>query len=122
MVICQICRKKFEENPNYPLKRYCSPKCAKKARIIWRKEYMQIYWFKNRESIKRQKAYYKQIRAKVLIHYSGFPPKCQKCGIEDISRLIIVGNKERHGKGLYLWLIKNDFPEGYKVLCRKCNK
>ena len=88
-----------------------------------RKEYMVDYWIKNPDKLARHRTYYKEVRAKVLVHYSGLPPRCQKCGITDIKELVVSGqNKELHGIQLYLWLIKNCFPNDYKVLCRKCNK
>lgn len=120
MPICPICQKEFEDNPP---QKYCSPKCAKKARAKWRKNYMNDYWIKYPDKLKQHKTYYKQVRAKVLVHYSGLPPRCQNCGTNDINSLIVIGeNKERHGIQLYIWLIKNNFPIGYKVLCRKCKK
>lgn len=85
-----------------------------------RKEYMADYWIREPRKLQEQKIYYRKIHGMVLIHYSGLPPKCQNCGTEDITKLIVVGNKERHGKGLYCWLIRQKYPEGYKVLCRKC--
>jgi len=87
-----------------------------------RKQYMADYWIRNPKKSQKQKVYYRKLRGIVLVHYSGLPPKCAICKTEDISKLIVVGNKELHGKGLYLWLIKQKFPNGYKILCRKCNK
>jgi hypothetical protein len=87
-----------------------------------RKEYMADYWIKNPDKLARHKTYYKEVRAKVLVHYSGLPPRCQVCGINDINLLIISGETKLHGIQLYLWIIKNSFPKGYKVLCRKCRR
>lgn len=66
----------------------------------------------------------------VLKHYSGKIPRCEKCKIVDVRFLIIDhihggGDKERklHGRGsmFYYWLIKSNFPKGYRVLCYYCN-
>ena len=81
---------------------------------------MADYWIRNPKKSLKQKVYYKKLRGIILVHYSGLPPKCEKCRTEDITKLVVVGNEERRGKGLYLWLINQKYPEGYKVLCRKC--
>jgi hypothetical protein len=79
----------------------------------------------------------KKIRLNVLIHYSGNTPKCACCGENNIEFLSIDhinggGNKHRSeifknykfprsGTGFYRWLIKNDFPKGFRILCMNCN-
>lgn len=67
----------------------------------------------------------------VLVHYGGDPPKCVCCGetyLEFLSIDHINGGGRKHlkqigcyGQGFYAWLIKNNFPEGYRVLCINCN-
>ena len=69
----------------------------------------------------------------VMLHYGGNPPKCACCGETEYRFLTIDhinggGHKHReslkHNGGsifLYYWLIKNNFPEGYQVLCMNCN-
>ena len=55
--------------------------------------------------------------------------KCELCGMDNIDVLDldhIEGNgikhlKERKLIPLSRWCIKNNFPEGYRVLCRNCN-
>lgn len=62
-----------------------------------------------------------------LIHYGGDPPKCDCCGERIIEFLTIDHNgikpdkKFRSGDNLYGWLIKNNFPKGFRVLCLNCN-
>ncbi len=56
---------------------------------------------------------------------------CNNCGEQDIDVLCIDhinGGGNRHNKTLNsqgtnicLWLIKNNYPEGYQVLCANCN-
>ena len=56
---------------------------------------------------------------------------CSCCGETEIDFLTIDhifggGTKHRHtitgnGNGLYNWLAKNNYPSGYRVLCRNCN-
>lgn len=65
-------------------------------------------------------------RRVVFEHYG---KKCVRCGEDDIRVLSIdhINNdgaqhrKKLDGKPLYPWLIKNEFPEGFQVLCRNCN-
>lgn len=67
-----------------------------------------------------------------LRHYGGTPPSCACCGEDHPTFLAIdhiegSGNKHRKeigSKGGYtfaIWLIKNNFPEGFQVLCHNCN-
>mgnify|MGYP001559045387 CR=1 FL=1 len=76
-----------------------------------------------RKKIKRQ-----ELRDLVLDKYGKF---CQCCGEDDIRFLAIDhihgnGNKHRReiGQGtyrVYTWLVKNNFPPGFQVLCHNCN-
>lgn len=76
-----------------------------------------------------------KLRFECLTHYGGSPPKCICCGETEIGFLSIDhinggGNKHRRqidsknhcsGRMFYHWLIKNNFPEGFQVLCMNCN-
>ena len=78
------------------------------------------------------KEYHKKLKMEVFNAYGG--AKCACCGechIEFLSidhiynngaehRKIIFGDK-RNGANLYRWLKRNNFPEGYQVLCMNCN-
>ncbi|MDE1814796.1 MAG: hypothetical protein KGI05_09085 [Thaumarchaeota archaeon] len=70
-------------------------------------------------------------RAIVINHYTKGENKCQCCG-ESILILLTIehdnqdGAKHRHegihsGSDLINWLIRNNFPEGFSVLCSTCN-
>lgn len=74
-------------------------------------------------------------RMRILTHYGGNPPTCACCGewliqILEIDHIAGGGAKHRESLGgghkgpmyFYLWLIKNNFPSGYQVLCRNCNR
>jgi len=83
------------------------------------------YHLKHREEIRLK---HKELRLQVLTHYGGSPPKCAYCGESHIEFLIvdhIHGNGIQHrkqiGANICPWLIKNNFPEGYQVLCWNCN-
>ena len=86
---------------------------------------------KNREE---SKIINRKRRITVLKFYSGNPPFCKCCGEKIIEFLSIDhikggGNKHRremglkngHGGNIYSWLIRNNFPEGFQVLCHNCN-
>lgn len=69
-----------------------------------------------------------------LKYLSGEIPFCACCGEKHLEFLSIDhinggGNKHRKemvnqggsGGNIYWWLIKNDFPPGFQVLCHNCN-
>jgi len=85
----------------------------------------------NREEIL---AYHKKLRnelkLEVMKHYSKGSPKCNKCGESEINFLVIdhIEGKKAHGHGknfgrdkLLTWLRKNEYPNGFQVLCHTCN-
>ena len=70
-----------------------------------------------------------KLKLKAFEHYGGNPPKCACCG-ETMLQFLTIDHIE--GKGaehrrkigtphIYGWLVKNDFPEGFQVLCWNCN-
>jgi hypothetical protein len=115
-----------------------------KNNIIKIRAYRKIYRAEHSDIIrKRIKDYYysekgqekaKQthinVRNKIFNHYSSDGIKCALCGITDCDVLSIDhingdGGKHRKeigrsGHSLYVWLIKQGFPEGYRVLCLNC--
>lgn len=70
---------------------------------------------------------YLKAKDEVLRYYSSGSMKCGCCGIVGVHFLTIDHiNGKRNGDGrsgyrLYRYLIKNNFPEGYQVLCWNCN-
>lgn len=119
---------------------YKNPEDQKAAVKRWYEKhpnYTKDYYKRNKERIKKYnkkkwKEYSTKLRLIVLLHYGGSPPKCACCGTENINVLTIDhiyggGNQHRKkiggrlGTKFYLWLIKNNFPKGYQVLCRNCN-
>jgi hypothetical protein len=68
-------------------------------------------------------------RRMVLEFYGGIPPRCKCCGESEVKFLSIDhinggGRKHRDSiKGsVYSWIIKNDFPVGFQILCHNCNQ
>lgn len=82
---------------------------------------------KRRESIAAgARARYRLDRQKCIEHYGG---KCDCCNENRFEFLCIDhvnggGNQHRKeivSSRIVRWLIKNNFPEGYRILCHNCN-
>ena len=128
-----------EKNPDYNRNRRAKYQEA-------RNTYARNYRITHPEQIKesRAKAYQKRLekdkawkkqycrKMKILAinHYEG---KCACCGETHIEFLAIdhsngEGCKWRKemkitgGLAMYRWLINNNFPEGFRVLCHNCNQ
>lgn len=91
---------------------------------------MKNYRSKNRVFLSEQKKIkWREYRIKVLTHYSNGSLECNCCGEKEYKFLSIDhiwggGNQHRKQLGskyIYSWLIQNDYPEGYQVLCHNCN-
>jgi len=75
-----------------------------------------------------------QIKREVLSYYAGGKPRCGACGEEKMSKLSLDhigggGNKHRRRLGFeggsckfYRKVRQADFPDGYRVLCIRCNR
>ena len=97
----------------------------------WQEEYSKKYYQLNKQQIReRTKQRNRRIKMECLIAYGGNPPKCVCCGEAILEFLTIDhvnedGNKMRmvHGTGnsFHGWLIKNNFPKGFQILCFNCN-
>jgi len=98
--------------------------------------YQKIYRKEHRQMIIKRR---RQIKLTLFSHYSDTnPPQCANLyGIHEKPFTILEalqldhinggGYKEHQrlgvsgGDGFYRWLIKNNYPEGYQVLCANCN-
>ena len=93
----------------------------------------RIYAQKNKEKTRaRSQKNSKKLRLSVLVYYGGDPPRCACCGelsLEFLNIDHVKGGGQAHrrqinvssGGHFYRWLIKNNFPEGYRILCCNCN-
>ena|ERR1017187_690727 len=77
--------------------------------------------------------YRARLKRTVFDHYGGC--KCACCGETEFAFLVLDhvdgnGNAQRRsiagftnygGMNFHRWLIKNDFPDGFQVLCFNCN-
>lgn len=68
-------------------------------------------------------------RLRVLTYYGGDPPKCACCGetfLEFLSLDHINGGGRKQRQVIKVrwweWIIKNNFPPGFRVLCHNCNQ
>lgn len=84
------------------------------------------------EDLARSRKRRARLRLTCLVHYSGGKMECACCGIKETMFLSIdhiAGGGDKHRRSLfgkwrgamYHWLIENNFPTGYRVLCFNCN-
>jgi len=95
------------------------------------KKYHNEYYIKNKSKIKQQvKEYYWSVKQQILFFYSQGTMSCQFCNEDDINNLQIDhlnGNGKQHremklrGQHLQSFLLKNNFPNDYLILCKNCN-
>lgn len=81
--------------------------------------------------IHAQHDYGLRLKVQVLTHYAdGHKPECTCCGEGDMTLLNLDhleggGNVHRRevgfGPAFYRWVIKQNFPKGFQVLCYNCN-
>jgi len=106
-------------------------------------EYAKKYQWEHREVINRKRKNrnygYNRIsgmekrhinKVKILSFYANPQgvPICNDCGEQDIDVLCldhINGGGNKHVRGLhntlYNWILQNNFPQGFQVLCANCN-
>jgi hypothetical protein len=114
------------------------PKNKRRKRDKQRKKEYNKYYEANKrvytleEKAKRAKARklrYQKLRLSILEHYSNDKIKCKCCGeniIEFMCLDHIEGNGNLHRKqvgknGVLKWIVKNNYPSGFQVLCHNCN-
>ncbi len=70
-------------------------------------------------------------RLRVIDYYSNNTRRCARCGFGNIRALTIDhinggGNAHRRqigtGNRFYCWLIRNNCPAGFQILCENCNR
>lgn len=115
--ICRQCGKEFLATLSY---RYCHNPCGGSKK-------------RNINDKRNQKTYRRERKIEVLRHYGNGKVRCACCGELHIEFLVLDhlnggGNKHRKsifgqvGRGdIYRWVIKNNYPKGFRVLCDNCN-
>ncbi len=88
---------------------------------------------KYRPKIKdRQKLHGFLVKMECFSAYSGYPPKCQCTGCNETTLEFLnidhINGRKNYGHNrrlggikLYLWLMKRNYPKGFRVLCQNCN-
>lgn len=98
--------------------------CVNKANREWYRKNHNEYYKKNKRRITEWNARNAQeYRNLCLNHYGN---KCEVCGstkdlqIDHING-IVVEDRKRTGVKFWRWLVKNNFPTGFRTLCCNCN-
>lgn len=99
------------------IRSYCK-NCANIKNAKWRKTHTGPV-----ESIRLKR------KKMIVAHYTNNKMCCSRCGFSDITALSVDhingdGNKHRkeiESSGLHRWLIKNNMPIGFQILCMNCN-
>ena len=123
----------FQKKPQRFLCKFCSKERVKR----WGKEHSEVirktahkWYLENRTrmlDLDRENRH--KIRKRILEHYSHGNLKCECCGethfefltVDDIEGKVHKNKKLLGGSGFYVWLEKQNFPEGFRVLCMNCN-
>ena len=101
-------------------RKYCKTCSATQARASWHKnKEMHILTLQKRV---------RKMKTQIFEAYGG--AKCQCCGEDRFEFLTIDhinggGNTHRKeiggGRAIYYWIIRNNFPVGFRILCMNCN-
>ena len=71
-----------------------------------------------------------RVRKEVLNHYSNGKMICECCYEDNVEFLTIdhingcgkeLREKQGEGARLYHWIKRNNFPDGFRILCYNCN-
>jgi hypothetical protein len=104
------------------------------GRQAWCKQCFRIYlsaWNHGHrhQKNKQSREIYAKLRLEVLAYYSARGvPECRCCGERTIQFLAIDhvnGGGRQHRRAIhntYIWIKKNNFPEGFQTLCHNCNQ
>ena len=141
---------KHKNDADYKLKRvintrnYRARHKGEESFIASNKAMKERYYNKHRNTILERNRKYKKehpelfrrmavnwknkAKLEVIGHYSHGTFQCHHCGYDDIRALSIDhinGGGSKHRKSIkgyliYAWLRKNNYPEGYQVLCMNC--
>lgn len=135
---CREHKELYEFSRNSALPRGVYAYC-KECRLAYDKEYLRLNKVRIRRTLWSLRRKYRQI---VFEHYSGTPPRCQcpACpnqvidpifldvdhinglSTEEREHVKIHGRRKRGGMQMWRWLIENNFPSGFQILCSCCNQ
>jgi hypothetical protein len=104
----------------------CAP-CSSERSHEWRKVHNTSHYHQHQREHAKQKR--RTARIRVIQHYGG---RCFCCG-EDMLDFLAIDHKNNDGAqhrremnlsgsgSMYLWIIRNHFPDMFQVLCHNCN-
>ena len=98
-------------------------------------QYRREYYAKHKEHLeelhsRNRRRQYREWREAVINHYGGKCACCSETILEFLSIDHINGGGNKHRKEIgipgggahfYKWLIKNNYPAGFRILCMNCN-
>ena len=133
--VCRLCKKNSNE-----LHRVNNPGKHKQYRQRWHqknRDRMLMAQKKYREDhpelLERARKKTLELKTTVYNHYSNSNPHCMcpGCCVDNVRVLCldhINGGGTKHRKEVsrsnasyWRWFIKNNFPDGYRILCHNCN-
>ena len=87
------------------------------------------YYKRNKEKVlKNQKIHRQKRRMRVISYYTNNKNCCSCCGEKtyeflSIDHIVGGGTKHRKETGVNVdrWIINNNFPIGFDILCQNCN-
>ena len=145
---CRLCGQSYQ--PTSGPQKYCND-CRPVMRYAynkdWRTRYPDQKRLNDKRAIAKKPEYYRalkkychyvwreKLRRLVFGHYSNQTYKCACCGESEQDFLVIDhihgrGNEHRRatfgkinagGYKMHRWLVKQDFPQGFQLLCSNCN-
>ncbi len=95
-----------------------NPEKKKRSGQTWRKTHTQ-------EILKKKRDYAKHLRIMAFNHYGTLCSCCGENRLEFLCIDHINGGGNQHRKEIknkfYPWLLRNNFPAGFRTLCHNCN-
>jgi hypothetical protein len=128
-------RNQMRERRSHPEQRekdaaYSKRRYSEKSEVL-REERRKYYRAHREKSIDGVKNYNDNLRLEVIYFYSNGEMTCDCCGNTHLEFLEIDhinndGSEHRKkigvgGSVLVRWIIKNNYPDGFQVICRNCN-
>jgi hypothetical protein len=142
MKTCLVCGKPTPDNRWKSCGEAHSKLLRKECERRWREKDEEHYHLLARKRARKYRSLYPErtrevdsnrrlrIRLAVLTHYGGVPPRCQCCG-ESTAAFLTIDHIDGGGRSqlsslggsqsLMRWLIRNNYPSGFQVLCYNCN-
>ncbi len=115
-------RQRYKRNPEKEKLRHKIWASQNKNRL---RKYVRQFRNKNKSRInENQRNYRASVKHEVFMRYGGY--QCVCCGETEkifltIDHIYKSGKSPYERQQLYMWLKRQNFPEGFRVLCFNCN-